>query len=311
MSVVAPILGLDPCSGALHPDYREPDFQRNLLDIDRNRIQGAAPWRGKVYDVIFGHDTPSGKLFDIVLIITILMSVVVVMVDSVEPLAGTYRPLLRALEWVFTILFSIEYVLRLLSVRSKRKYALSFYGLIDLFAVLPTYVSLLLPGSQYLVVIRALRVLRVFRILKLAQYMGEASVLMRAMRASRYKIVVFLFTVMTIVVIVGSAMYLVEGGATGFTSIPRGVYWAIVTLTTVGYGDISPQTPLGQALASVVMIMGYAIIAVPTGIVTVELAQAAREGRVLRRCSECAVPGHDADARYCKYCSGALEVVPR
>lgn len=281
------------------------------MDIYKNRIEGAARWRGKTYDVIFLADTASGKLFDIVLIIAILMSVGVVMLDSVEQYAATHRPLLPALEWMFTILFSVEYALRLASVQSKRKYGLSFYGLIDLFAVLPTYISLLLPGSQYLVVIRALRVLRVFRILKLAQYMGEASVLLRAMRASRYKITVFIFTVMTIVLIVGSVMYLIEGGATGFTSIPRGVYWAIVTLTTVGYGDISPQTPWGQALASVVMIMGYAIIAVPTGIVTVELAQAVREGSVVRRCSMCAATGHDADARYCKYCSGPLEVVPR
>jgi voltage-gated potassium channel len=293
----------------IHTSVRAVEFDEK--DIYQNRNDGAAPWRGKLYDVIFLAETPAGKLFDIVLIGAILLSVAVVMLDSVEQFALTHRPLLRALEWLFTVLFSIEYVLRLLSVRNKATYALSFYGLIDLFAVLPTYISLILPGSQYMVVIRALRVLRVFRILKLAQYMGEASVLLRALRASRYKIVVFMFTVLAIVLIVGSAMYLIEGSDAGFTSIPRGVYWAIVTLTTVGYGDISPQTPWGQTLASLVMIMGYAIIAVPTGIVTVELAQAAREGRFIRQCSICGSTDHDVDARYCKHCAGALEMVPR
>jgi voltage-gated potassium channel len=281
------------------------------VDIYDNRIDRGGPWRGKLYDIIFLAESRAGKLFDIVLIVAILLSVVVVMLDSVEQFSRMHRPLLRALEWVFTALFTIEYVLRLMSVRVQRKYALSFYGLIDLFAVLPTYISLILPGSQYLVVIRALRVLRVFRILKLAQYMGEASVLLRALRASRYKIVVFMFTVLAIVLIVGSAMYLIEGSEAGFTSIPRGVYWAIVTLTTVGYGDISPQTPWGQALASLVMIMGYAIIAVPTGIVTVELAQATREGRFVRQCSICGATDHESDARYCRHCGGSLDLVPR
>jgi len=200
----------------------------------------------------------------------------------------------------------VEYVLRLWCVDRPVRYARSFLGVVDLLAVLPTYVSVLLPGGQVLTVVRILRVLRVFRILKLAQYTGEARILSQALRAARFKITVFVFTVLTIVVIVGSLMYLIEGPVHGFTSIPAGVYWAVVTLTTVGFGDITPQTPLGQALATVVMIMGYGIIAVPTGIVTAELAYAARDGGRERRCAACARQGHDADANHCKWCGSHL-----
>lgn len=303
-----------PGAGLRHPTRKVPvrttsDNRERALDIYGNRPEDAAAWRVRSYEIIFEHDTPAGKLFDVVLIAAIAVSVLIVMLDSVQSIAAAHRSLFRTLEWGFTLLFTVEYALRMASVERPRAYGLSFYGLVDLFAVLPTYVSLILPGGQYLIVIRVLRVLRVFRVLKLAQYMGEAGVLMRALRASRYKITVFLFTVMTIVVIVGSAMYIIEGASRGFTSIPRGIYWAIVTLTTVGYGDISPQTPLGQAVAAMVMIMGYAIIAVPTGIVTVELAQAARAGMVVRRCSRCAATDHDTDARFCKHCSGEIEVV--
>lgn len=270
------------------------------------RITG---WRSKAHEVIFGHDTAAGKAFDVLLIVAILASVGIVMLDSVAALAAHHPAFFRA-EWVFTLLFTIEYVLRLLSVRRPSGYALSFFGIVDLLAVLPSYLSLLVPGGHYLIVIRILRVLRVFRVLKLAQYVGEAKTLAMALRASRYKITVFLFTVVTIVVVVGSLMFLIEGPRHGFTSIPRGVYWAIVTLTTVGYGDIAPATPLGQAMAAMVMIMGYGIIAVPTGIVTVELAHQAQRRPSSQRCAECGLEDHDEDARFCKTCGATLEVSP-
>jgi voltage-gated potassium channel len=265
-------------------------------------------WKARVYEIIFLHDTPAGKAFDVALIAAILISVAVVMLDSVGSIAASNRTGFRVAEWVFTILFSIEYVLRLSTVRKGSDYALSFFGVVDLLAVLPTYLSLLLPGGQYLIVIRILRVLRVFRVLKLAQYVGEARILGAALRASRYKIIVFLFTVLTIVIVVGSMMFLIEGSEAGFTSIPRGVYWAIVTLTTVGYGDIHPITPIGQLVASLVMIMGYGIIAVPTGIVTVELAQQARKMESGLACPSCGREDHERDAAHCKGCGAQLEI---
>ncbi len=265
-------------------------------------------WKARVYDVIFLADTPAGRTFDVALILAIVVSVAVVMLDSVESIFASHGAAFRLAEWVFTILFSIEYVLRLLTVRRASKYALSFFGIVDILAVLPTYLSLLFPGGQYLIVIRILRVLRVFRVLKLAQYMGEARTLGAALRASRYKITVFLFTVLTIVVVVGSMMFLIEGPEPPFTSIPKGVYWAIVTLTTVGYGDLAPVTSIGQFLASLVMIMGYGIIAVPTGIVTVELAHQARRGVSSLHCPSCGSDDHAGDARHCKECGTKLEL---
>jgi voltage-gated potassium channel len=272
-----------------------------------NRPEGGAAWRLKAYEVIFEADTPAGKAFDVLLIAAILVSVVVVMLDSVEEIALTHRTGFHRAEYFFTALFTVEYVLRLLSVRRPSSYALSFFGVVDLMAVLPTYLSLLIPGGQYLIVIRILRVLRVFRVLKLAHYMGEAHVLIQALRQSRFKITVFLFTVMTVVVIVGALLYLIEGAEAGFTSIPRSVYWAVVTLTTVGYGDIAPMTPVGQTLAAMVMILGYAIIAVPTGIVTVELTQASRGKPREMVCSGCGLKGHDSDASHCKQCGKTLK----
>lgn len=262
-------------------------------------------WRAKTFEVIFGHETKAGKTFDVLLIFAILASVAVVMLDSVAALEALH-PLFLGAEWVFTILFTVEYVLRLVTVRRPSGYALSFFGVVDLLAVLPSFLSLLVPGGQFLIVIRILRVLRVFRVLKLVRYVGEARVLGLALRAARYKITVFLLTVLTIVVVVGSAMYLIEGPEHGFTSIPRGVYWAIVTLTTVGYGDVAPETPIGQALAALVMIMGYGIIAVPTGIVTVELANQARLQARVRSCSTCSFLAHDDDASFCKRCGQRL-----
>jgi voltage-gated potassium channel len=257
--------------------------------------------------VIFGHDTPAGKVFDVVLIIAILTSVAVVMLDSVEKYALSHGSALRSAEWFFTIIFTIEYLLRLYSAPDARKYATSFYGVIDLLAVLPSYLALFFPGGRYLISIRILRILRVFRVLKLAQFVGGERVIMDALKASRHKIAVFIVTVVTVVVVVGSVLYVVEGAEAGFTSIPRSVYWAIVTLTTVGYGDIAPQTPVGQMLASLIMILGYGMIAVPTGIVTVEMTAAARSSQLSRICAGCGQRGHDPDAEFCKSCGRELE----
>lgn len=259
-------------------------------------------WRIVLYEIIFEADTKAGRLFDVVLIVSILLSVLAVMLDSVSVLQGKYGSFLYGVEWFFTILFSIEYILRLSCVERPVRYARSFFGIVDLLAVIPTYLSLFLPGTQYLLVIRILRVLRIFRVFKLVQYIGEARILMQALRASRRKIIVFLFTVLTLVVIFGSLMYLIEGAENGFTSIPRSIYWAIVTLTTVGYGDISPKTNIGQAIAAIIMILGYGIIAVPTGIVTVELSRIPEQKAATRTCRKCGAGNHDNDAVYCKYC---------
>ena len=234
----------------------------------------------------------------------IVLSVVVVSLDSVESIAARWGRELHVMEWILTILFTAEYLLRLWVAREPVRYARSFYGIVDLLAVLPTYLAIIFPAGRFLLAFRILRVLRVFRILKLAHYVREAAILSAALRASRRKIIVFVFTVLTVVVVVGALMYLVEGPAHGFDNIPTGMYWAIVTLTTVGYGDLSPTTPLGRMLASALMILGYGIIAVPTGIVTLELNRAARQDT--RSCRGCGTTGHDADARYCRYCGTDL-----
>jgi voltage-gated potassium channel len=274
---------------------------------EENNLQG---WRGKLYTIIFEADTPAGKWFDIILIASIIMSVFVVMLDSVSAVRAVYGESLYTIEWFFTILFTIEYILRLSCIGRPTIYAKSFFGIIDFMSIIPTYLSLLFPGSEYLLVIRIIRILRVFRVLKLIQYISEASVLMSALKASRHKIIVFLFAVLTLVTVFGSLMYLIEGEENGFTSIPRSVYWAIVTMTTVGYGDISPRTNIGQMLAAIVMVMGYSIIAVPTGIVTSELAHAVREKISSCVCSECSSEGHTADAEYCKDCGAKLSNMP-
>jgi voltage-gated potassium channel len=263
-------------------------------------------WRSLLHEIIFEAETPAGKAFDVVLIWSIILSVTAVVLESVNSIRLAYGSILHAIEWFFTILFTVEYLLRLFSVRRALSYARSFYGVVDLLAVLPTYVSLLVSGGQYLLTIRILRLLRIFRVFKLTTYLSEANVITGALRASRQKITVFLFAVLTVVVTIGALIYVVEGEENGFTSIPTSIYWAIVTLTTVGYGDISPQTPVGKALASLVMIMGYGIIAVPTGIVTVEISQAARKAASTQTCPECSAEGHDPDARHCKYCGTRL-----
>lgn len=262
--------------------------------------------RKRTYEIIFEADTPEGKLFDIVLIAAILLSVIVVMLDSVASVRQRVGASLYAIEWIFTLLFTIEYIVRIYCSPRPERYATSFFGVIDLLAVLPTYLNLVFPGSQYLLVIRVLRVLRIFRVLKLVRFVGEAQYLMEALNASRRKITVFMFFVLTIVTVLGSMMYLVEGEENGFTSIPVSIYWAIVTLTTVGYGDVSPQTPLGQALATIIMLTGYSIIAVPTGIVTVELAEAFKSRSKLFVCNNCGKGNHDSDAVFCKYCGSRI-----
>lgn len=263
-------------------------------------------WQRVLHEVIFEADTLAGKLFDVALIITIVASVLVVMMDSVASYRADFGGFFMGLEWLFTILFTVEYILRLAAVGRPLKYALSFFGVVDLLAVLPTYISLLLPGTHYLLVIRVIRILRIFRVFKLVQYVGEANALTKALRASSKKITVFLFAVTTVVIVSGSLMYILEGESNGFTSIPRSIYWAIVTLTTVGYGDISPATNLGQAVAAVIMITGYSIIAVPTGIVTVEMARVARDSTCTQVCPECSAEDHESDARYCKHCGARL-----
>ena len=260
--------------------------------------------REKLHTIIFEADTPLGKLFDVVLILSIILSVIVVMLDSVAELQLQYGQLFYLLEWFFTLLFTVEYLLRLSCIGRPLKYATSFFGVIDLLSILPTYLSLIIAGGQYLLVIRVLRLLRVFRVMKLVQYVGEANFLMRALRASRRKIAVFLLSVFLLMVIFGAVMYIVEGPEHGFTSIPRSIYWAIVTMTTVGYGDISPQTDLGQVIASVVMILGYGIIAIPTGIVTAEMSFAPRVST--QNCPQCSAEGHAFDARHCKFCGAKL-----
>lgn len=266
------------------------------------------PWKERLHHIIYEAETPVGKAFDVALIVTILLSILIVMLESVGSIQDRFGVQLRAIEWTVTVLFTLEYGLRLIVVRQPSRYAFSFFGIVDLLSFLPTYASVLLPGSQGLLVLRSLRLLRIFRVFKLGRYLTEANVLVTAMRASRPKIIVFMVTVLSIALVMGTLMYLIEGAEHGYTSIPRAVYWAIVTMTTVGYGDIAPETVLGQMMASALMILGYAIIAVPTGIVSVELAQAARTGQLVSTevCPSCTAEGHALDAIYCRRCGEPL-----
>ncbi len=265
-----------------------------------------SPWRKKLHEIVFEAETTAGRAFDVTLIWLILLSLLVVILESVKWIREDYGASLWLLEWTFTILFSFEYLLRLISVRRPLRYVFSFYGLIDLLAILPTYLSLLIPGTQYLLAVRVLRLLRIFRILKLTEYIAEAQTITKALQASRRKISVFLATVIAMVVVIGTLIYVIEGEENGFTDIPTGIYWSIVTITTVGYGDLSPKTPPGRFLAAIVMILGYAIIAVPTGIVTVELSKQGALPTTTQVCPECHREGHDADAVHCKYCGEKL-----
>lgn len=297
-----------------------------------NRFRPNHEKREELYRVIFGTETPTGKAFDIALLVLIVLSIILVMLESVEDINRKYHHIFVVIEWFLTIIFTIEYCVRIYVVRRPLKYMTSFFGIVDFLAILPSYLSLILVGAHYFLVVRALRLLRIFRVFKLGRYLGESQTLIRALMASRVKITVFLIAVLNSVVVIGAIMYLVEGNAnSGFDSIPRSVYWAIVTITTVGYGDIAPATTLGQFLAAALMVLGYAILAVPTGIVSVELAQAQEEVKEELKvemheiteaiesinikppvaksdvlCSNCEHSGHDVDAEYCKYCGEVL-----
>jgi voltage-gated potassium channel len=264
-------------------------------------------WRESLNEIIFGAETHLGKSFDLVLILMIILSIIVIMLDSVATIQTNYVQWLYFSEWFFTVIFTVEYLLRLICVRKPWLYVRSFFGIVDLLSILPTYIGLLIPGVNYMLTLRVLRLLRIFRVLKLSEYLQEAHVLMDALANSFRKITVFLYVVLTFVVVFGSLMYVVENNESGFTSIPKSVYWAIVTLTTVGYGDITPQSTLGQMIASTIMIMGYGIIAVPTGIYSAELFKSHQAGKITNdACPDCGATGHDFDANCCKYCGHSL-----
>lgn len=276
------------------------------------------PWRKRIHTIIFEADTPAGKLFDVLLLIAIVISIIDVMLETVQEVYQDWSYELQVLEWVITIFFTIEYIARILSVQNPIKYIFSFYGIIDLLSILPTFAGLFVADASTLRVVRVIRLLRVFRIFKLGRYLREADMLRKALSASRWKIIVFFGAIISICIIIGTLMYIIEGDVSreeggGFTSIPRSIYWAIVTMTTVGYGDISPTTPLGQTISSFIMLLGYAILAVPTGIVSVEFGNEMRnvknekENEISRKaCDNCSKEGHDVDASFCKYCGGML-----
>jgi voltage-gated potassium channel len=281
----------------MHGTAREAEVER----------AGTPSRRKRLHEIIFEADTRMGRAFDVGLLIAIVASIVAVMLESVNTIKPQTRELLRIAEWFFTLLFTVEYIMRLSVVERPLRYARSFFGVVDLVAILPTYLSLVFPGAQSLLVVRALRLLRIFRVFKLGRFLGEQNLLLISLRRSRPKVLVFLATVLILDLILGSAMYLIEGEEAGFTSIPRSMYWAIVTMTTVGYGDIAPLTPWGQVLAAGLMILGYSIIAVPTGVVTAEIFEAARLPITTRNCPHCTSEGHQESARYCRDCGELLE----
>ena len=287
----------------------------NQTEIKSDRAEpemdpgGSAGWRQKLHEVIFEADTPSGKLFDVLLLLAIFISVIVLMLESVESIRDPWGITLRGIEWTITILFTIEYLLRILSVRQPLRYCTSFFGVVDLLAILPTYLSVVAPISRSLATIRVLRLVRVFRVFKLGRYVDESQVLLKALKATQAKITVFLLVIVTLVLVMGALVYVIESPEPGskFTSIPRSVYWAIVTVTTVGYGDMSPQTVPGQFLAAVAMILGYAIIIVPSGIFSAEIIMSRKTEVTTQTCPHCMLEGHESDAQYCRSCGGQLE----
>lgn len=273
--------------------------------MDNEALEGKS-WRERAYIIIFFTNTPAGKRFDTWLLGVIMASLVVVMLDSVASIREQYGALFTGLEWLFTGIFAVEYIVRIYSHPEPRKYIFSFYGAIDLFSVLPAFLALLFADAQYLLIVRVIRMLRIFRVLKLTPYLSQANFLLVALRGSQQKIVVFLLSVSTMVVVYGALMYVIEGPDNGFTSIPMSIYWAVVTLTTVGFGDIVPHTPLGKAVATLVMITGYSIIAVPTGIFTAELANAMRQDSLQHPCPSCDKPSHEPNAAFCSRCGSQL-----
>ncbi|MEN3324582.1 ion transporter [Mariniflexile soesokkakense] len=273
-------------------------------------------WKTKLHEIIYEADTPAGRLFDLVLMVTIITSILLVMLESVKSIDAKFHNILNVSEWMITILFTFEYIARIISVKKPFQYIFSFYGIVDLLSTIPKYISLIFGGVHALAALRALRLLRIFRILKLARYLGASNNLVRALKASRAKISVFLFTVVIVAIILGTIMYLVEGEENGFTNIPKSVYWCIVTLTTVGFGDIAPQTPLGQFIASLVMILGYGIIAVPTGIVSAEYTAQNKPKQELEKgelhlntqsCPSCSAEKHKDNAEFCYNCGHKLQ----
>ena len=267
---------------------------------------GQSKFKHQIYTVIFGTDTPAGKYFDVALLYCILISVFAVMLDTVKPVNQQFGEVLWMVEWFFTLLFSVEYLLRIYSSPNRVKYLFSFFGIIDLISIVPTYLALVVSGANYLLVVRLLRILRVFRIFKMVRYLADADMLLRSIWQSRRRISIFFLGVLVISVIFGCLMYVVEGSDNGFTSIPQSVYWTIVTITTVGYGDITPHTVLGKMIASMAMLVGYSIIAIPTGIITAELAGEIQRNRRKITCENCQRTGHEQDAAYCKWCGASM-----
>lgn len=290
----------------IQKDSENSQYERPTNDAEAVSLSRHEQYKERIYTVIFGTDTPAGKRFDVILIATILLSVVIVILDSVSRVAEPYGHYLKAAEWVLTIAFTLEYAVRIYVSPKPWGYVRSFYGIVDLLSILPTYLGLFYADIGYLLIIRLLRVLRVFRVLKLIRYISEANLLGRAMFMSRRKILVFFSSVLILAVIFGSLMFVVEGPSNGFTSIPRSVYWTIVTITTVGYGDITPHTVMGQLIATLVMLTGYSIIAVPTGIFTAEIAQEMQRQRTQKVCQNCHSAGHEGDADYCRKCGAEL-----
>lgn len=272
-----------------------------------NKTNQKKDWKERLHEIIYEADTKEGKLFDIILLVAIIASIVLVMLESIQSIDSKYHDLLNIGEWIITILFTIEYILRIISIKKPLGYIFSFYGIIDLLSTIPKYLSFIVVGSQNLIALRALRLLRVFRILKLTRYVGASNRLIVALKASRAKIAVFLFFIVILCTILGTVMYIVEGEANGFTNIPKSIYWAIVTLTTVGFGDITPQTPLGQLIASAIMILGYAIIAIPTGIVSSEMTKSNQELQENTQvCTNCSKDYHKEKAKFCFHCGSLL-----
>ena len=260
----------------------------------------------ELHEIIYEADTPNGKLFDLILLTTILASIVLVMLESIDSINDSYGTFLNISEWIITGLFTLEYILRIIAIKKPLKYIFSFYGIIDLLSTIPKYLSLIFIGSHHFAALRALRLLRVFRILKLTRYIGASNKLLIALKASRAKIGVFLFFIIILCVILGAIMYMIEGADNGFTSIPKSIYWAVVTMTTVGYGDIAPQTPFGQFIASIIMILGYAIIAIPTGIVSSEISKTDSIDTNTQSCPNCGIDGHKDGAEFCFSCGTKL-----
>ena len=268
--------------------------------------QKQTSWKRDLHEIIYEADTPNGKLFDLILLTTILASIVLVMLESIDSINDSYGTFLNISEWIITGLFTLEYILRIIAIKKPLKYIFSFYGIIDLLSTIPKYLSLIFIGSHHFAALRALRLLRVFRILKLTRYIGASNKLLIALKASRAKIGVFLFFIIILCVILGAIMYMIEGADNGFTSIPKSIYWAVVTMTTVGYGDIAPQTPFGQFIASIIMILGYAIIAIPTGIVSSEISKTDSIDTNTQSCPNCGIDGHKDGAEFCYSCGTKL-----